>query len=156
MKSVCHSCTSLLEFYVHHSAKVSWHQTQYVNLTCDFFLSRPVYVIMMCGRFPNYQKYRSYGSWHFSTRFLPRNLCSYAWVLADEFPPSPNSFALSIFFPSLRPEGHERHLSKDAIGLEHSLTNIISFTVTILAKSLSALMMCTYCKPRWFPLEVNC
>jgi len=43
MKSVCHSCTYLLEFHVHHSAKVSWHQTQYVNLTCDFFVPSCIY-----------------------------------------------------------------------------------------------------------------
>jgi len=69
MKSVCHSCTDLLEFHVNNSAKVSWHQTQYVNLTCNLFLCRPVYTIMLCRRFTDYQKYRPYGRWHFSIHF---------------------------------------------------------------------------------------
>jgi len=41
--------------------------------------------------------------------------------------------------PFLKPEGHERHLSRDTVGLEHSLTYIISFTSTILAKIIVGL-----------------
>lgn len=46
--------------------------------------------------------------------FPSKKFMSYAWFLAHEFPPSPSSFALSIFFPSLSPEGHGRLLSRDS------------------------------------------
>lgn len=115
MKSVCHSCTDLLEFRVNDSAKVSWHQ--YVNLTCDFFVPSCIYhyAVQKISRLSELQ-----AEWEleFFYPFASKKFMSYAWFLADEFLPSSSSFSLSIVFPSLSPEGHERHLSRDTVGLD--------------------------------------